>query len=130
MKSERKLQEKVQQSFGQLESFRFYSSWDSMCRRLSLSCTDLRGLEESVKMRSKKNQSKLLLETFLGQTLWHLLKGSSRVAICCSVYWCCILSQLLQKLILCGKLGIHSVRGKLVLFYLTMQTRTVSFHKA
>lgn len=48
-----------------------------MSRTFSLPCTDLCALGESVKRRSKANPSKLLLETFLGQTLWHLLKGSN-----------------------------------------------------
>lgn len=134
MNSGIKLQEKAQQTQGQLESFRFYPSWGCVSRRLSSPCTDLCGLGESVKRRSKTNQPKLLLETFLGQILWHLLKVSS-------IKWgsnlllnllCCILSQLLWMLVLCDKLGIHDayhVPGKLVLFYFNTQTMITSFHK-
>lgn len=57
---------------------------------------------------------------------------SSGAAICCWVYLCCIFSPLLWKLVLCGKLGSHNayhVSVQLVLFYFTMQTMILSFHK-
>lgn len=66
MKSESKLQEKAQQSFGQLEASGFTLHLGLHVQETFLSSTDLSGLGESVTRGFKRNQTKLLLKTLPG----------------------------------------------------------------